>query len=404
MRLVGLLLTLVSIRSAAAQPVEDAPVAAAPAVPVGDYVVLPLAMAGGAEVIGHDVTGSVSAETSAGWHGVCENGETCTADAKAAAELRAGTSIGGSAGGEASMMAGYDTGTGEVIPLSGLWIDASFGNQPALDARRDVVRDTFARAGIGFRLTPLWGQRGKHRSGAIRFGFAGSTIATGDGPRATFTGELGTFFRCYGATCVHVLELDSFGVSGKTQAVVSNFTLLRVSGLGAHGVYVDAGVGSVSDRVSLGIVDDNNMTVAEVKTEDLPLGDALAWNAGITMIAGNARIELRSKRTGYATLDGDMSIDDRVQLTGAFQLAPQLSLTLASFAARTTWWTSAEDPGHEATTGGTELGLGAQLRGYDIRASAGVARSFYPVLDGASPDAPAVGFRTGIRIGRSIDL
>jgi hypothetical protein len=97
-----------------------------------------------------------------------------------------------------------------------------------------------------------------------------------------------------------------------------------------------------------------------------------------------------------------MSIEDRVSFTAALPLASHTKVSASGFAARTQWWTSKTDPGSHANTGGAELALDTRLHDFDVHAGAGLARSFYAVLDGAAADRPSLGFRSAIDVRHSI--
>jgi hypothetical protein len=198
------------------------------------------------------------------------------------------------------------------------------------------------------------------------------------------------------AACARALEVTTEGVSGARETAVSNISFVRFTGLGANHVYGDAGVGITTNELAIG-----NGAGEQVETVDLPAITTIAWNLGVIALAGPARIEARSKRTGYATRDGDMTIEDRASITGLLT-TKHATLSLAGFAARTRWWTSKMDPGSSAATGGGELGLATRIRSYDLKASVGLARSFYPVLDGGALDSPAVGFRSTVHVSRSL--
>ncbi len=100
-------------------------------------------------------------------------------------------------------------------------------------------------------------------------------------------------------------------------------------------------------------------------------------------MAGPVEIGLRAKRTGFFSLDGDMSIEDRATLTAALPLADHAKLSASAFLARTHWWTSKSDPGSAASTGGGELALDLRLHQFDIHVAGGVARQLDPVAFGS---------------------
>jgi hypothetical protein len=99
----------------------------------------------------------------------------------------------------------------------------------------------------------------------------------------------------------------------------------------------------------------------------------------------------------YLTLDDQLSVEDRVE--GSIDLSTDdTNIALRGFAARTTWWTDAQDPGSTALTGGGELAIAREDRGFAWDASLGVARSFYASADGA----PSLGARGTLEIRRSL--
>lgn len=240
-----------------------------------------------------------------------------------------------------------------------------------------------------------------------------STLAARSRPkpgakRATYSFDFDVYYRCNVANearprCLHILDTYSTGVSGKTQAVVTNAYFVRWTGLDLGGAYADIGIGGITNATKLSIDNTNdNKPPTTVQTEDLPPIQRLSWNAGIATQLGPVDLETRILRTGYVSLDGDMSIEDRATVTASMPLAAETKLSATAFAARTQWWTSKTDPGSHANTGGGELALDTRLHDFDVHAGAGVARSFYAVLDGAAADRPSLGFRSAIDIKHAI--
>jgi len=74
------------------------------------------------------------------------------------------------------------------------------------------------------------------------------------------------------------------------------------------------------------------------------------------------------------------------------------------FTARTRWWSSQADQGSSASTGGGEVAFATRIHAFDLRATSGIARSFYPTLDNAALGAPAVGLRSTLQLSRALDL
>lgn len=365
----------------------------------------------GEESVGKDTRGSVtvgsSVETAGGYDSGPDHGYQ--ARASASAGLRAGTDTDATASLEGAADIGYAF-ADRFVALSGVYANASLGNRPGLASRRDVARETFASTGIGFRLTPMWEERGDLRVTWLRFGFGGSMFWQATGTRASITGELEGYMRCRvradrSARCLHVLDLDMVGNSGGQEIFVMNGDLVRVSGLGVKNLHVELGVRAISNQGSISVTDEGEEPTPgnTVTTEDLPVISELGPVAAITALAGPARVELRAERTGYASLEGDMTIEDRASVTTSLALG-RTTLTAGGFAARTRWWTSKMDPGSADVTGGGELGLATRVSRFDLKASVGLARSFYPVLDGGVVDTPGVGMRSSVSISRAIDL
>ncbi len=357
----------------------------------------------GAEQIGSDANGSVSGEGHTIYREL-EQRYVSTFEAKAGAALRSGTT---GTDGAANLDASFSIAHSGVPdrPLIGAWASAELGARPALDARRDVGRDLFAGAGAGFQLG-LAAQTGDRVRGAMYMNIAGTLQAQTDAQRATFTLDLDVYYSCRlrpdaRSRCLHVLDTYSTGVSGKTQAVVTNAYFARWTGLDLGRAWGDIGIGAITNMTKLSI-ESNGEPVQTVQTEDLPRIEALAWNAGLATLVGPVEVEARSQRTGYVSLDGDMSIEDRATVTAALPLAEHTKLSASGFAAYTRWWTSKTDPGSHASTGGGELSLDTKLHDFDVHASAGVARSFYAVLDGGAADRPALGFRSAVDVRHSI--
>lgn len=364
-----------------------------------------LTLGGGAETIDHDTQGTASAQALVGSHQVDKLADSI-ATAAASMQLRDGSSSTDVAGAlDARWEGSYDLGNGERLPILGAWLDGALGSRPALDARRDVGRATYAGTSAGFRLA-AFGAEDNRRATILRFGFGGDRLWQGDQRRAEMTAEFGLADYCFlnpggEAWCLHLLDAEAVGVSGKQQATVTNFTIARATGLAGH---FEIGIGLVTDTVALSNKEKSNDPADWVITENLPRKTVLAGSLGAVAQVGEMRVSLRGVRTGYVSLDHDLSIEDRATLTAALPLDAHSSITATGFAARTRWWSSAMDPGSSAVTGGGELAVGTRVEHFDLRASAGVAQSFYPELDGAALAAPAVGVRSTVQLSRAIDL
>lgn len=287
-------------------------------------------------------------------------------------------------------------------PVLGVYANAELGSRPALDARRDVGRGAYASSGAGFAIGPAI-RHGDNVLGIFYFKIAGSLEAQDHAKRATYLFDVDLYYHCRlratgPAACLHILDTHATGVSGGTQAVVSDLYFARWTGLDLGVAYGELGFGVITDNAQLGIQDGKGNEQATVTTQDLPLITVGTYDAAVATMVGPIEIDTRVKRTGYVSLDGDMSIEDRASLTAALPLAPSAKLSASAFVARTHWWTSKTDPGSHANTGGGELALDLAVHDFDVHASTGVARSFYAVLDGSAPDAPALGFRSAVDI------
>lgn len=365
-----------------------------------------LTVGAGGEQIGRDANGSLSAQAQTTNHST-KGLFSSAIDGKAGATVRAG-----STGAEAAANAEGKLSVAHVAvpdrPLFGVWAGAELGARPTLDARRDVARAVFADVGGGFQLGFAQVTAGDRVRG---FGYAniGGTLQGQAGAkRGTYTFDLDLYYSCQlrpdaRARCLHILDTYSLGVSGKTQAVVTNAYFVRWTGLDFGRAWADVAIGGITNATKLSIDNEkDNKPPETVQTEDLPRIDVMSWNAGIATLVGPIEVEARTQRTGYVSLDGDMSIEDRASVTAALPLAAQTKLSATGFAARTQWWTSKTDPGSHANTGGAELALDTRLHDFDVHAGAGLARSFYAVLDGSAADRPALGFRSAIDVRHAI--
>lgn len=328
-----------------------------------------------------------------------------TASAESNVELRSGSDGTDVAANVAGKLDAHYLGLPER-PVLGLYANAALGSRPSLDARRDVGRAAYASSGAGFEIGPAI-RHANAINGIFYFKIGGSLEAQEDAKRATYTFDVDLYYHCRlradgPAACLHVLDIQALGVSGGSQAVVSDIYFARWTGLDLGIAYGELGIGVISDTGQLGIQDSNGKELGTVTTQDLPLINVGAYDAAIATMVGPIEVNTRAKRSGYVSLDGDMSIEDRASLTAALPLADKAKLSASAFVARTRWWTSKTDPGQRADTGGGELALDMSLYDFDVHASTGVARSFYAVLDGSTPDAPALGFRSAVDIKHAI--
>ena len=292
-------------------------------------------------------------------------------------------------------------------PVFAAFGNLGFGLRPGLDARRDVGRSGYGSVTGGFELGLAF-HHGDRVVGIGFFDIEGGFEDQGSAQRATFVFNVEAYYSCRlradaRARCLHVVDIDNTGVSGGTQAVVTNLSFVRWTGLDLGGAWGDVGFGVITDTAKLSTEDGLGNVVATVATKDLPIIHVGSYDAGLATMAGPVEVDLRAKRTGFVSLDGDMSIEDRASLTAALPIAAHAKLTASAFLARTHWWTSKTDPGSAASTGGGELALDLRVHAFDIHAAGGVARSFYAMLDGATaPEQPSLGLRCAIDVKHSI--
>ena len=363
-----------------------------------------LTLGGGADTIDHDTQGTLAADALVGTRGV-DNEVTTVTTADASAELR-GSEL--ATGGAVRVDAGYDLHHDEEMQVLSLWLDGGLGKRPALDARRDMGRQRYATTSVGFLIGPAYSADVTHHVTIFRFGFGGDMLWQGDQRRARITADVELFGYCHvhydsddEAYCLHVLEMDGAGVSGKQEATVTNLMFARATGIAGH---FELGLGLVTDTVAIGNNDQSKDPADWVVTENLPRKTVLAGSVGAVAQAGPLRLGVRGVRTGYVSLDHDLSIEDRASLTASLPIDKHATLSATGFAARTRWWSSAMDPGSSAETGGGEVSVAMKIHAFDVRAATGVARSFYPELDGGALSAPATGFRSSVEVARAIDL
>jgi hypothetical protein len=388
---------LIATRIAAADPPAKPPILA-----ITDDAAI--TAGAGEEQIGSSSQGTLTAGAHASQTELTT--ETVTvASAESNVELRSGADGTDAAANISGKLEGSYIGVPER-PILGVYANAELGSRPALDARRDVARGAYASSGAGFEIGPAV-RHNNFVNGIFYFKIGGSLEAQANEERATYTFDVDLYYHCRlrsdgPAACLHILDTRALGVSGGKQAVVSDIYFARWTGLDLGIAYGELGIGVITDTGQLGIQDSYGKEDATVTTQDLPVISVGAYDLALATMVGPIEVNTRAKRSGYVSLDGDMSIEDRASLTAALPLAANAKLSASAFVARTHWWTSKTDPGSRADTGGGELALDLGIHDFDVHASTGVARSFYAVLDGAAPDAPALGFRSAIDVKHAI--
>jgi len=289
----------------------------------------------------------------------------------------------------------------EVVLSWGLW------RRPELSDPRRAVRDVTTSAGAAARFPLAYFRRGRSRHGAFEVRLGASITLQGDRVLKEYVFDNRIYYWCHvrdGAAppfCIDALVWDATGVQGGDEALIHTIYPIRLTGIPLGlGFYADAAGGLVTNTGSM-TLSQNGQPVGEIMTADLPTIGVGAWDTRVHGSIGAAGIELRSRRSGWISLDGDMTVEDRG--TAAIGLrAGGTAFGLSGFVANTRWWTAANDPGQAARTGGAELTVGRRIAGLDVVASAGAARTFYATLDGGAPTDTGVGFRGGISISRPV--
>jgi len=263
------------------------------------------------------------------------------------------------------------------------------GAVPSLFASRDTARAGFEREQLGFDVTGVSFFWQGNRLDILDEGGAFATTWSDETPSEIELGLHATMVRYCGTWCMDVFQIRAQGggeIAGAAGGVVMDLTPLALRNLHASDdVAIDlAGgfqLGGGARRDDMG---------ALIDLPDLALG---AYDVGLR--AG--KVGVRAHRQMYLTLDDQLSVEDRVE--GSIDLSTDdTNIALRGFAARTTWWTDAQDPGSTALTGGGELAIAREDRGFAWDASLGVARSFYASADGA----PSLGARGTLEIRRSL--
>ena len=234
---------------------------------------------------------------------------------------------------------------------------------------------------------------------------ASAWSAEGGGPTHHQTGAHAVFGRhCHvrsapaPARCLDIVWFDMLGVEGGASAAIGTLYPVRLRGLGlGGGLYVDlAGGGGGTGTMT---ISSGDAPAHVIPTADLPDVATGLYDARVHGTVAGADVEARARRRIYLTTDGDLSIEDRAEASVGLSAA-RTRIALRGFAARTAWWTSKDDPGHAAVTGGGEVALARRAAGLDWDASVGVARSFYATLDGAAAGAPELGARGMLEVRR----
>lgn len=126
------------------------------------------------------------------------------------------------------------------------------------------------------------------------------------------------------------------------------------------------------------------------------------WDVALRGRAGDVDLALRSGREPYASTDGALSFEDRVEASASAGDATRF--TASAFVARTRWWMSAEAAPEIADTAGGELAIASRVAGFDVVARAAVGRAFYPSLDAALPAVPSLGARVTFDVSRTFTV
>jgi len=184
-----------------------------------------LTLGAGEETIDKASQGTISADAAVIAHQLDKSADS-TGTVGVASELRTGDKTDVAASGGGNWTVDYDVGGGQRMPVLGLWLDGDLGHRPGLDARRDVEREAYATTNVGFRLAMLFGAEGDRRATALRFGFGGNKLWQGGQRRAEITAEFELAYYCRlhadaEPWCLHLVEVDGTGVSGKQEATVS---------------------------------------------------------------------------------------------------------------------------------------------------------------------------------------
>lgn len=335
-----------------------------------------------------------------------------TADVTARAELGYLVSAGGGAGLAAS--AGAATVRGMLEPEAAaqtapfeLTMSYDVAGRPDLAAPRDRARATSTSAGGSVRLPLVYVRDGRNRHGFWESRLGASVTQQGARVLRRYHLDNRVYYYCRvraGAAapfCVDLLVWDATGVAGADAALIHELAPVRLRGVPVGpGLSLDVAVGGITNTGAMTATRDDQ-PIGEITSEDLPRIIAGAWDGHLHGAVGAAGLDVRWRRTGWVSLDGDLTIEDRGSAAITLR-AGRTSIALAGFVADTRWWTTRDDPGELARTGGGEVTVARRIADLDVVASVGAARTFYATLDGGAPDAADLGVRAGVSISRPI--
>lgn len=366
-----------------------------------------ITVGGGAEAMGSTVRGVATVEASAASNNNPDDDRSAIAHqlaVTAAAQLHAGRDS------EASFALAAHADLGFVLPerflsLAGVRARLAANRIPDLASRRDGQRASLLAGEAGFGFSLGYRETPTMRWVLLRVGFGGAVMAQAERRYAAMTADVGLFTRCWlvagqprEATCLDILDTAAVGYSGVRKVVVDNIDVVKLTGIGHGAIHGELGLRYVTNQSTLSVTEGNEQH--ELMTEDLPTITSLAPTAALAWRIAPWLASLRIEHTGYASLTGDMTLEDRASGELGYDHAGT-KLLLIGFAARTRWWTSRDDPGQSAATGGATLALTTHFGGLEWSASLGVARSFYAQLDGGAADVPGLGWRSLVQVARS---
>jgi len=315
----------------------------------------------------------------------------------------------GGISGRAFAALGVDLGRPAEVPLFDVEVDGGLGVRPGLDARRDVGRGAYTHGRVRGHFTLGYFRSGDRRSGGLDGALGSRVVWQGGQHRIEHTMEMRGWYRCRlrgldgVPSCADYFVLEAAGVTGGTEAVMATLYPVRLRGLGLPGdVYVDAAVGFFSNDGTMTIEQDG-MIVEQITTEDLPSVSAWTWDVAVRRRWTDLTVEARTKRSGYITLDGDMSIEDRSSLTASGRRG-RAALGAGGYAARTTWWTSKLDPSQTELTAGGDAWVTGPIAGVDAELRVAAGRTYYAALDGAVPAAPGLGVEATLTVRHDVKL
>jgi hypothetical protein len=273
---------------------------------------------------------------------------------------------------------------------------------PWLSAPRELFAAPYSAATARLLVAPEFGSRpggwyGDYGQFPVEM-FAGVLDQDGRGRR--LAGGRGTAMNvCWERpdgepTCVGWFGGGGSGIADeeRTYSTVV-IDLVPVTGLVLGPVRIDArqGLGSATRQRN------------DVRNGDKPeLGvKAVVWDLRARGRVGCVDLAVATRRQPYASTDGAMAMEDRVEATAGF--GERTRLTATTYAARTRWWTDADTRG-TADTVGAELALSTRVAGFDVLARGAVGRTFYPALDATLLERPVLGARITIDIQRTFTL